>query len=350
MKQRAVEILFKHKLQILLPLIIIMPLSIAITLRPKPQTWQTSAVVWVDQYRLLYQDERLGYTPGPSQAQLLNDFLRTRSFVESVVQQTQLAPLLDTPVTADRVIYHLQRSVRVFPNSNNFITVVVTMSDPDLAYEVNQALLVSFQEVLRTRLEAQSNVAASFYENTLRRAEEALTKSRRELAAYLAAHPELTQSGSGSALAAAQDPNLPRLTAQVRYDEQAYDTARSRYEQNQALTAAGLEGQQLAFTVVDEPQRPLNPVRHRRIGLLKLPLIGLVLGMMLSSGIATLLILTNRAVLGTYDVQTALGVPVLGEIPELRRRRLPWQRAHRDAVRLRLAGPARLSSPGPGRA
>jgi capsular polysaccharide biosynthesis protein len=347
MKQRAAEILFKYKVLILLPLVTIVPLTMAAALRPKTPQWQSFGVVWVDQYKPLYQDERLGYTPAANQAQLLNDFLHTRTFARSVVQQTQLAPLLDSPDTEETVINRIWRAVQVFPTSNNFVTIGVTMPEADLAVEVAQAVLADFQDQLRKRSEGQSTIASTVYLEQLTRAEEAVTKSRRDLATYYNAHPELFRGAEGfNTSATSRDPNLARLQSQVTNDESAYNSARQRYEQNLALSKAGIEGQQFAFTVVDEPQQPLRPVPSSKIGLLKLPVIGMVLALMLSSGIAALLVLTNRAVHGAFDIKMTLGVPVLGEIPELRRRPRLWRRASRDAVRLRLATPARPTAAG----
>src|SRR5581483_11529070 len=116
MKQRAIEIIFKRKFLILLPLVIIVPLTVAIALRPKAKQWQVFSVVWVDQYKDLYQDERLGNTPGPTQA------------------QTSLAPQLATPAGELETISRFWRSVVALPNDNSFITVIITMPNPDQAY------------------------------------------------------------------------------------------------------------------------------------------------------------------------------------------------------------------------
>ena len=340
MKQRAAEILFRYKVLILLPMLVILPLTMILASQPKDAEWQSFGVVWVDQYRPLYQDERLGYTPAASQAALLNDFLRTRTFTLNVAQQTQLAELLDGGANDEAIIHRIWESVRVYPTSNSFINVVVTMPDPDMAVEVAQATLNAFQEELRARQEQQSETATAVYTEAYQKAEEAVTKSRRELANYVTTRPELSRGTEGlNTSAVLRDPNFARLQAQVTYDEQRYNSALSNLEQHLGRARAGVEGAQFAFTVVDQPQRPLSPLPQSRLRLVKLPFIGLVLGLMLSSGIAALLILTNRSVHGAYDIRDRLGVPVLGEIPELRRKRI-WQRASRDAVRLRIAGPA----------
>jgi uncharacterized protein involved in exopolysaccharide biosynthesis len=342
MKQRATEVLFKHKLLIILPVIVIVSLTIVAALRPKPQRWQSFAVVWIDQYQPLYRDERLGYTPAANQSGLFNDFVFTRDFARSVIEQTDLAPLLADPSTREVVLQQYWRAVRAFPTSNSFITIAVTMEDPDLAVQVVQASIISFQERLQSQLETQSEEATAFVSEAVTRTEADLNKARRDLATYLQAHPELARTDN-SPTSAARDPNLGRLNFQLSQAESAYTAALGRYNSLQTQAATGLKGQQLSFNVVDEPERPLAPLRERRLSLIKLPAVGLVLGVMLSSGIAVLLILTNRTVLGPYDLEGALAIPLLGELPELRRRGRFWRRAPRDAVRLRIAAPGRIA-------
>ena len=342
---RAVEILFKHKVLIILPSLVIMPLMIMIAVQPKPQKWETYSVVWVDQYKPLYEEARLGYAPTETQANLLKSFLATRTFATRVAEQTQLAALLDDPQTAELAMREVWRSVLVWTSGWTFITMRVSTTDPDLTYEIAQAVLASFQEEVRLRSEEQGQVGTTYFNQELQRAEQALTKSQNDLATYIAAHPELGEVSSRLQLPlTARDPNLAQLTAQVGYDQEAYNRARAKYDEVKANAGAGLQAQPFTFTVMDEPERPLYPIRSSRLGLVKLPVIGFVLSLNLSGAIAALLILTNRAVLGAFDLRRATTVPVLGEVPELRRRRWLWQRRPRNAVRLRLAAPAHLPS------
>jgi uncharacterized protein involved in exopolysaccharide biosynthesis len=351
MWQRSVEILFKHKFLLLLPFVVIMPMMIALALQPQPKRWSTSATIWVDQYRPLYVDDRLGYSPANSMSQLFNNFLRSRSFARSVLKQTQYAPYLDTPIGEEAALADLWSGVRVYPSSNTFIRLTATMRDPEVAVTVARTVLQEFQTELRKRRETQTNTALGFYQEALNKAQKDLEKARLELVVYLAAHPELferTPEGLQPSAIREQDSNYTRLNSQTQFAEASYSEARKRYEDLQTSAAAGFEGQELSFVVVDQPEQPLRPFTERRLSLLKLPLIGLVLGLILSAAIATILIITNRAVLGVRDLRSAFALPVLAEIPELRRKRWLWQRRPYDAVRMKLVGPAR-SAPHSGR-
>lgn len=358
MKYRAVEILFRHKLLILLPVLLVVAATTALSVRPKQTQWQAFAGVWIDPYKPLAPDLTLTASGATSQAQLLNDFIRTRTFGESVLKQTQLAPLLDNPVTKGQAVAQFQRWVFAVANSTNssFITIIATTTDPDLSYKLVRAVITSFQDTLQVQSDSQTQAASAVYQSSLQGAGTDLAKAQADLAAYINAHPELARTGSDTLRPTDRDPAYARLISDVGNAQQIYDGVQQRLQAIQQQAAAGRAGLPLSFTVVDKPELPLFPLGNRRLNLLKLPGIGLVVGLLLSSGLAALLVFTNRTVLGSPDIQAALGVPVLGELPQLRgywwpwqRRprglsggRSPWQRKPRQVVRLRLMAPARL--------
>ncbi|MFN8558319.1 MAG: hypothetical protein U0531_13580 [Dehalococcoidia bacterium] len=341
MIQRALEIILKHKIIVMLPILLIVPATVVVALRPQEVQWQSFAVVWVDEYKQLHEDGRLGYTPALSQTQLLNSFLRTRTFSATVLSQTSLAPMLETPAGELDAIHRLWRSVSVVPNENNFFTVTVTTKDQQLSYEIARSLLDNYRAMLRSRTETQSQVATVYYADALKKAESDLVTSQGELSAYVARRPDILKEGIDVLVPVTlRDPTLARLTAQVNIAQETYSSLLRRYYGIGSDTAAGLEGQKLTFTVVDEPTPPFKPVQARRITMIKLPAIGLVLSILLSSVVAFVLVVTNRAVLGAADVRRITGLPVLGELPELRRRRRVWRRVPRSVVRLRMGAPA----------
>lgn len=342
MKQHAAETLFRHKLLVLLPLLVILPISIAAALRPPAEKWQSFAVVWVDPNRALGGDERLGYTPAINQAQLLNDFLHTRTFALAVLQQTRLASDLSNAAQELEGIHRLWQSVAAWPNSNNFVTITASTDDPQLSYEMASAVVVQFEKVLREQAQAKQATAADVYAATLAKAEQSLNTSRDEFAAYLRAHPELQQSPGRDplgTLSTAQDPTLARLQAQVNHDSEQYQAARGRVDDIRLAGTTGEEAQRFTFMQVDEPQVSVQPITARRMARIKLPVAGLAVAMMLSAGIAAALIFTNHSVYGANDFQPS-DIAVLADVPELRRGPL-FRRKGRDAVRQRLSGPAR---------
>lgn len=346
MRQRAAEIIFTHKFLILLPLFIVLPLTIGAELRPQPKLWKSSARVWVDQPRSLLGNDELMVSPATKQAQLINDFLHTRSFATAVLQQTQLAPRLRSPQTRERALQLFSRSVIATPDSDSFVTVDVTMPDPDLTFKTAQAIVSQYQTTLEERNQREASAALSLYGDELKQAADAVSNSRTQLATYLAQHPQLLQRSPDVLFARQdQDINLALLSEQAKADQDTYNSFRQRYLNIQQGAEADRQGQPLAFTVIDAPEPPLAPLTRRLLLRLELPLIGLVLGLMLSSGVAALLVLTERKILGPYDFPDSLGILVLGEIPELKLNGSGGRRGSDDAVRARLAASARTVAP-----
>ncbi|HLZ70673.1 MAG TPA: hypothetical protein VKV26_12300 [Dehalococcoidia bacterium] len=355
MRQHAMEVLFKHKFLILLPLVLIAPIAVLLARRTPAPKWRVTAGIWVDQYRPLFIDDRLGATPAINQAQLLNDFIHTRGFAIAVLKETRLAPQLATPASEDAALTQLGRAVAVAPSGNSFMSVSVTMNDPDLAFEIMQGMLDNFQASLAAQRSAQASAALTINTDATKQAQDALTKAQNDLSAYLTAHPQLTSKSVDSTLSPLErDPNFAKLVDQLAAAQQSLDGLQKQQGQLQQDAAAGQAGVPFTLTVVDQPQRPQLPVPTKRVDIYKLPAIALTLGLLLSLVAAVFLVLTDRTARGSYDFAGALAVPVLGEIGELRGFRWPfkrrahalrarrwlWRRKTHDVVRLRLVAPA----------
>lgn len=358
MKRHVAEVLFRRKLWLLLPLLVIVPLSVAYALRRAPKQWQVTASVWVDEDKQLYSNDRLGYTPAVNQSELLNNFVRTRSFAQSVLAKTSVASQLNDPRTADRLTSEFPKHVHASATSTVFINVTVLTPDRDLSMQIMQATLDQFQQVLTSQLATQNQTAVSLASQSLSDADAELNQSQQALAQYLAAHPELATKSAGSSDQIAlrdQDPQLARLSQQVGIDQDAYAAAQQRLRDASQAATSGQQGLRYTFTVVDRPQPPLSPLQTSLMSRVKVPAIGTVLALLLSVGLGVWFALTNRRMLGTFDIERVVQAPVLGELPTLRggrwrwmrrlngRGRLSWwlQRRPADRVRMRLTLPAR---------
>jgi len=359
MKQHATEIIFRNKLLILLPLLVLVPLSVAFALQPKAKKYQAFVGVWVDQYRPLYQDDRLGNTPAVNQAALMNDFIHTRSFALDVLKQTDLAPSLTTPAAEDYAVAKFVKAVQVQPTGGSFMTVQVVMDNPNLTYQVARGVMTSYQTVLQNQKDAQVSAALSLTSDAVTKAQDSLTQSQKALSDYIASHPQLVSKSTDSVLSPTErDATFARLVDKVASDQQKLDGLQNRQYGIEQDSAAGQQSLPFTLTVVDQPRKPTAPLGTKKVELLKLPAVGMALGLVLSGLVAVLLILTDRTVHGVSDVQQLLGVPVLGEVGELRGYRWPfrrranalrlrrwfWLRKPRDVVRLRLAAPARYDA------
>lgn len=340
MKHRATEILFRHMALLVLPFVVIVPLTVLYTLHTRRVQWESVASAWVTQPSPIYTDDRLGSTPAPNQASLLQSLLTTRTFAVSVLRQTPLADQLDGGPKENAAITKLQKSVTVSPTGNEIVTVRVRGDTPDLAYAIAQAVLSTFADQVAQESTAVAQTSVALQENAYNKANAQYTASLNALASYIAQHPELADPSKP--LPSNADPTYERLLAQANSDQQAYNDAKLRYEQAKQRAQAGSTALPYTFSVIDPPRKPVEPMAVKKTTLLKLPLIGLAFALMLSGLTGAYLVLSDRRIFTAADLRETTGLTVLGTLPDLATR---WRRGPRDIVRARIAAPARVEQP-----
>lgn len=337
MKHRATEILFRHIVLLALPFVVIVPLTVLYTLHTRRAQWESVASAWVTQPSPIYTEDRLGSTPAPNQASLLQSLLTTRTFATAVLRQTPLASQLDGGAKENAAIARLQKAITVSPTGNEIVTVRVRGDTPDLAYAIAQAVLTTFADQVAQESTAVAQTSVALQENAYNKANAQYTASLNALASYIAQHPELADPSKP--LPPNTDPTYERLLAQANSDQQAYNEAKLRYEQAKQQAQAGSTALPYTFSVIDPPRKPVEPVPVKKTTLLKLPLIGLAFALMLSGLTAAYLVLSDRRIFTAADLREATGLAVLGTLPDLAAR---WRREPRDLVRARIAAPARV--------
>ena len=348
---QVLEILARNWLLLALPFLVIVPVTVGLLLRPQTPKWRTTARIWVQQDPAIYADPRLGSTPAINQVTLLTDFLHSRSFALSVLQQTSLKPRLDTPQHIDTALEHFSHDwVTAEAVSNNFISIAVTMPDGELSYQTMQAIISSYQSTLQAQEQELSDQAVKLYGGSLQQAQDALTQSQGAVSAYIASHPDLVNVTANATTAGvpptmARDPNLAALMQNLTNAQATYDKVRDRYLSAQSADMLSGTFAPFAFKVIDQPEQPTKPVRTPRSQLLKIPAIGFLLAMLLSAGIGAVLVLTHHVAISTSDLEHSYEVPILGEFPDLKLGGRRWQTVAPDLVRLELLKPARLRLP-----
>jgi uncharacterized protein involved in exopolysaccharide biosynthesis len=353
MIERLLETLFRHKLLILLPPVLITLIVTPIALLTTPTYYEAGAGIWVDRPTWLnvQVDETTRYlTPNAAQAVQLSELLRTRAFVMDVANRTALAPLTSSNVGQDRAAQLISSSVGVASPGNHLLVLTSRSSSPDLAYQLVNAVFDAFRDKATSDRLGQAELAISFYESRVKTAEEDVSKSSDALRRYVAANPRLTGVDSGGTgpgrlglPAAATDPQLSQLMRRADTDQREIERLSAALEQARLDVSASLEGQELGFQMVDAPQVPLSPVRERRKALLY-PAAGMLVGLILSSTLLILLVMTDGAARSEADLVAR--ARVLGVIPALNMRS-PVKRAAPDHARRAIGFVAGTALPAP---
>jgi capsular polysaccharide biosynthesis protein len=340
-KQRVIEVLFRHLFLLLLPLIVILPVTAYLTLRSRSVQWQSVSTAWVNQATAISTQDHLGNTPAPTQATLLANFIQTRTFAHAVLAQTPLASELDGGAGEAAAIADFQKAVAVAPSGNQFVTITVKETSPELAYAVSEALIAEFAQQIQQEANSESQSSVTLAQDAYNKASAQYTTSLNALATYLGQHPDIANPAANSTGPGAQliDPAYAQLLNQASSDQAAYDGAKQRFDDAKQQAQGGAAALPFTFTLVDQPQKPTMPIVEKKTALLRLPAIGLAVALMLSTVVGIYLILADRRIFGADDLD-ALGLTVLGTLPDLDSR---WRRRDRESVRRRIAGPARGS-------
>ena len=314
MSQKVLDVFFRHKFLIILPLVILTLAGAAASLSRQTTEYRASAHVWTQRTPLL--SSRLGgqgssfTTPAAHQARVLNDLLKLESFRQSVADRVDglegLSPTLQRGA--------VREGTAVFASGENVMTIRHRDEDPLLAQSIVSAIIDAYSVTFQSSVMDQAEAAEAFYETRLEEAGIALDESEQALAGY---------EGTLSPTAAIDsDPELAALQADARLAQMDYDEQLSRLENIYLQRDAALEGRDLSFQVMDPPNLPSSPLPTPRTDLLMLPALGMLLGVSASGAVLFALTRLDDSIRLPGEARQ-VGAPVLAVVPELGRRRMP---------------------------
>jgi len=355
---RFVETFFRHKLLILLPMIVtplvVMPFAFLLV-RPY---YETTAGVWADRPAYVpITDESSRYvTPAQYQQARLNELLQTRTFLEDVAKRTSLAPLLDSPAGREQVVIYLQRAIFPLPSGNKLLGIRVRADDPDLSMEIINATLSTFRERAQNDRVAQASSAISFYEGQLKNAEDDNSKAQDAVRRYLTSNPRLganlpaalTSPSQGSNTnikidvpTSALDPQLSEYSKRLDASEREVERLRGLVEQARFDASASIDGSDSSLQIVDPPIYPSKASRQQRRFLI-FPAAAVVIGGLVSALLLISLTATDRSVRSSADLRNV--GRVIGVVPRMGLRKLP-RRAGPETTRRAIAFVAGTTMP-----
>lgn len=356
MTTKILEAFFRHKLLILLPVVLIPLLVGPIALLMTPVYYESWTGVWVDrpQYLSYSQNGWNQYlSPSQNQANSLSEQLRTRSFIMDIAKRTQLAPLVGNSRGEDRITAIFQNGLSITPTGDHLLVIHFRADTARLSYDLLNATLDAFKENAATDRVNQASLAISFYQSQLSDAQDQLNQLTSSARQYVAANPRLGslsaqpgQSTDPVLPVTSTDAQLADLMGQIQFQQKQIDQIRGALSQAQFDASAGLEAQDLGFQILDAAQLPTAPTRALRKQLIY-PIAGFAGGIALAAILLVFMVAGDRSVRSEGDLPG--NIRVLGAMPQLKLklRRIP-RSARRDAMRRAIGFAAGTALPAPG--
>jgi uncharacterized protein involved in exopolysaccharide biosynthesis len=340
--------IFFHHLIAFLVVMVVAPLGISVVLILRYPTASAAAALWSDNPTYLgvggseVSNWNQYLTPAQNTADIMSQIVQTGTFGKQVARQLDSQHVWQNDLERSDTLGQYDKSLKVTPAGSHLVAISFTCPRADLCVKVLQTTISLYQQTLDQQQQQQAKAASAFYQQQLQQAQQALQSDQNALEAYLVKNPSLRSptagsqtSGSGqqpSTSGSAQQPStsgsgsqsstngtvpaqLAQLSQQVTTDQNNVQNLQGKLDAARFNSSAAYAINNSAIKVVDKPtafpQGMLGSLPKQKLAITWAACLGL--------GLATLLALgwLDRTAGDARDVQKALDVPVLAQIPHL---------------------------------
>lgn len=317
---KLLEAAFSRLWLLALP-IVLAPVAVLLLTQSSPE-YSSRASVWVSRPSnvdpgVFLQDSSTWLTPAQSQAQVLNDLLRIRSFRLAVAESAGLGLSSDADGVQESQGGWISTSATAV--GTNLVQISATANQPELAPRLVAGVITQYKERFAEEATRSANSQVDYFSVQLEDANEELETRRAQLAQYEAANPVDDDAPVRF------DFERERLASAVQSQQLIITSILQSLQNAQRSAAAAPAALEATFSVQDPPSAPsvFQESRMKQIGY---PFIAILFG----AGIAaTYLYVVFRT---DYSIRTGedlidLPVPLLGYVPQLPRRNpVGWMR------------------------
>lgn len=320
--RRVLESLFARKLLLLLPAIAAV-IATAGFLVLQPASYQSTATLWVNGGNVGTQ------SPAQTQMDIINQYLKTNSFAMAVADGSPLhAYLIANPATtegfglrsllgrqdgapsADTIRAYLAAHVTVAALGPSEIALSVTAPTPSLARATTEALIAQLGSAELAAKIAATQTQLQLYQAQLQQQAAVVSADLSAIRSYLAAHPTLASSGSGTTT----DPQLALLQDRATVDQQTYVQLLGKIQQAQSDLALAQQPKLQPFRVVDAPQTPSAQSLLGKQQLIALAA-GLAGGLLAVAAVGALIVRLDTTIHTESEAEPMLGLRAVGSTP-----------------------------------
>ena len=306
--KRYFELFFRHRILFVLPIVIGLIAGAGYAFK-LPRTYVSSANVFSDTSLPNVSTLADGVAPGavtPSADKMviLQEFLRTQSFLDKVAQRSPIGPFIAThSKTVDELAADaMGKTVKLSAPGPQILVVSAKSGSPVMAAGTVKAVIDEFTAELGSVLAARAQSLAASYKIQLNAANASLASAESALATYLQTH-----------LANVADAQETALQGQMAAAQQQHDTAQLSY--NQAQFQISVVVDPTTFHVVDPPVVPSAPTSRKK-QLIMSGVGGLLGGFVITILALIILMAQDRSVREERDVRDELELEVVATVPQ----------------------------------
>ncbi|MDW3214168.1 MAG: hypothetical protein R8G01_09245 [Ilumatobacteraceae bacterium] len=307
---RLTDNLFRRLVWFLVPIVILGLIGFS-QARNTPELYQSSATLSTTGNPLVPSQDAGGVSANywesqaDAGARMINERLRTDSFITSIAEQAGLGPAVDSGLVGLDVI---RTSIWAGAGGSSIISVRGQWNDPQTAYQLVEGTVTAYQAFLSDTLANDSAEAEVFYIDQLAALEIEQQTASDELDEFVATLP------AEGGITILDQIELERLSENVRsvvdrIEETQENIDLARLTQAQLSTDAGR-----GFSMIDPPAVPDAPVSalvDRAVTALGY----LLLGMVIAAAALVVTTVLDRSVASPADLLALDGVSVVATAP-----------------------------------
>lgn len=266
-------------------------------------------------------------SPAAGTARLINEQLRTDSFLDEVASRSGLADLIETGFLERDVI---RNQLFAYQAGENILTVEASWGDSQTAFQLVDATITTYLDYVAEVVTTDANEAAEFYASRKLDAEQVFGDADVELQDYIA---DLPNDVSLEALPTEDRLNLDRLTAAV---ERANEDVRSAQLQIDDATLQAREVERAAFQklrTVDAPNVPSeaeSTITRQIINVIMFSIIGAIVALVALVAVT----LADQSVRSRAQLADLIDTDGVVTVPAMK---LPKRRSNRSTTQKRKA-------------
>ena len=320
MISRVLEIVFAHKVILLVPIILGMTAATAFTVMNLAPYYASKAAIWTQRPAASTNVDYNQYiSPAQNQASSMIELMSTKTFVANVMK------VLDGSEYTDKKADELRKNTFIYAGGNQIVNVEhrSTVSG-EVAAQTVKAIIDEYGRLFIGQVKASASRTSEFYKDQLTFAQTTVEAAAKDLSAYIIENPKLaTVDLSNPPASALGDLNFARLvlteqTARNNYNGILENYARSRIAVDTA------DGADSFYQLTDEPSVPRQKQLPSKRSLAMKPMLGTIAGFMVSAGLFALFFRYDRGIRSTEELDRIIpNIPVV-VLPRLKARRRAW--------------------------